>query len=70
MERKRVGILVFPEVEVLDFCGPYEVFYATRLDGVLVPGHQPAPGLTATSRREVATVRSSAIEGEREVLGR
>jgi transcriptional regulator GlxA family with amidase domain len=29
--RKRVGILIFPEVEVLDFCGPFEVFAATRL---------------------------------------
>ncbi len=27
-----VGILVFPEVEVLDFCGPFEVFSTTRLD--------------------------------------
>jgi transcriptional regulator GlxA family with amidase domain len=32
MNRKRVGILVFPEVEVLDFCGPFEVFSVTRLD--------------------------------------
>jgi transcriptional regulator GlxA family with amidase domain len=32
MVRKRVGILVFAEVEVLDFCGPFEVFSATRLD--------------------------------------
>ncbi|WP_215907708.1 DJ-1/PfpI family protein [Geomesophilobacter sediminis] len=32
MERKRVGIVVFDEVEVLDFCGPFEVFSATRLD--------------------------------------
>ena len=32
MNRKRVGILVFPNVEVLDFCGPYEVFSVTRLD--------------------------------------
>ena len=32
MERKRVGILIFPEVEVLDFCGPFEVFSVTRLD--------------------------------------
>ena len=23
---RRVGILVFSEVEVLDFCGPFEVF--------------------------------------------
>jgi RimJ/RimL family protein N-acetyltransferase/putative intracellular protease/amidase len=28
--RIRVGILIFPEVEVLDFCGPFEVFSVTR----------------------------------------
>ncbi len=32
MSRLRVGILIFPDVEVLDFCGPFEVFSATRLD--------------------------------------
>ncbi len=32
MNPKRVGILVFPDVEVLDFCGPYEVFSVARLD--------------------------------------
>ncbi len=32
MERKRVGILIFPNVEILDFCGPYEVFSATHLN--------------------------------------
>ena len=32
MNPRRVGILVFPEVEVLDFCGPFEVFSVTRLD--------------------------------------
>jgi transcriptional regulator GlxA family with amidase domain len=26
-----VGILVYPDVEVLDFCGPFEVFATTRL---------------------------------------
>ena len=31
MNRKRVGIVVFPDVEVLDFCGPFEVFSVTRL---------------------------------------
>ena len=31
MKRKRVGILIFPDVEVLDFCGPFEVFSVTRL---------------------------------------
>ena len=32
MDRKRVGILIFPSVEVLDFCGPFEVFSVTRLN--------------------------------------
>jgi transcriptional regulator GlxA family with amidase domain len=32
MHRNLVGIVIFPEVEVLDFCGPYEVFTATRLN--------------------------------------
>jgi transcriptional regulator GlxA family with amidase domain len=31
MKRKRVGIVIFPEVEVLDCCGPFEVFSVTRL---------------------------------------
>jgi len=32
MERKRVGIVLFDDVEVLDFCGPFEVFSATRMN--------------------------------------
>ena len=32
MTRLLTGILVFPEVEVLDFCGPFEVLAAARLD--------------------------------------
>jgi transcriptional regulator GlxA family with amidase domain len=32
MNRKQVGIVVFENVEVLDFCGPFEVFTATRLN--------------------------------------
>jgi transcriptional regulator GlxA family with amidase domain len=31
MVSKRVGIVLFDEVEVLDFCGPFEVFSVTRL---------------------------------------
>ena len=31
MERKRVGIVLFEDIEVLDFCGPFEVFSVTRL---------------------------------------
>lgn len=37
MPRMRtLGIFIFPDVEVLDFCGPYEVFSVT--------GHQVEPG--------------------------
>jgi transcriptional regulator GlxA family with amidase domain len=32
MQRTLVGILIFPDVEILDFCGPYEVLAAVRLD--------------------------------------
>jgi transcriptional regulator GlxA family with amidase domain len=32
IDRRRVGILVSPEVEVLDFCGPFEVLSTTRLN--------------------------------------
>jgi transcriptional regulator GlxA family with amidase domain len=32
MERKCVGIVLFEDIEVLDFCGPFEVFAATRLN--------------------------------------
>jgi len=32
MKLKRVGIVIFDDVEVLDFCGPFEVFSAVRLN--------------------------------------
>jgi transcriptional regulator GlxA family with amidase domain len=32
IQQKTVGIVLFPEVEVLDFCGPFEVFSVTRLN--------------------------------------
>lgn len=32
MKQKRVGIVIFDDVEVLDFCGPFEVFTAARLN--------------------------------------
>jgi transcriptional regulator GlxA family with amidase domain len=32
MARKRIGIVIFNDVEVLDFCGPFEVFSVARLD--------------------------------------
>lgn len=32
MEKKIVGIVLFDNVEVLDFCGPFEVFSVTRIN--------------------------------------
>lgn len=32
MEQKRVGIVLFEDIEVLDFCGPFEVLSAVRLN--------------------------------------
>ncbi len=32
MKRKCVGIVLFKDVEPLDFCGPFEVFISVRLD--------------------------------------
>lgn len=34
MNPRIVGILIFDEVEVLDFCGPFEVFSVARPDGI------------------------------------
>ncbi len=42
MERKRVGIVLFEDIEVLDFCGPFEVFSATRLNE-LQRREEPSP---------------------------
>jgi transcriptional regulator GlxA family with amidase domain len=32
MNYKTVGIVIFDDIEVLDFCGPFEVFSVTRLN--------------------------------------
>lgn len=42
MSQRTVGIVVFPEVEILDVCGPFEVFAAVRLDEAN-RRHDPGP---------------------------
>jgi transcriptional regulator GlxA family with amidase domain len=32
MTRQHLGIIIFDDIEVLDFCGPFEVFSVTRLN--------------------------------------
>ena len=47
MDKWNVGILIFDDVEVLDFAGPYEVFSRTRLE----------PGAAARRSEETAPFR-------------
>jgi transcriptional regulator GlxA family with amidase domain len=61
MVSTRVGILLFDEVEVLDFAGPYEVFSRTRL----IPGvasrrsNESAPFEVFTVAATTAPVRAT-----------
>lgn len=56
----RVGILMYDEVEALDFAGPYEVFTtATRMQARLVPAAH-APFEVCTIARERGPVRARA----------
>ena len=63
MERKRIGIVLYKNIEVLDFCGPFEVFSVTRLNeekrreepspfDVLLVAEHPEP-VTATGNMNV-----------------
>ena len=63
MEKLNVGILLFADVEVLDFAGPFEVFSRTRL----IPGQSLAVARTqlrfmsSLSRKPNRASRQSAI---------
>ncbi len=54
MEKWNAGILIFDEVEVLDFAGPYEVFSRTRL----VPGVESRRSDDSATSRETGLLRS------------
>jgi transcriptional regulator GlxA family with amidase domain len=58
MNRKRVGILVFPDVEVLDFCGPFEVFSVTRLNEEL-RREEPSPFEVLVVAEQAGTVTTT-----------
>jgi transcriptional regulator GlxA family with amidase domain len=64
MDRKRVGIVLFENIEVLDFCGPFEVFSAVRLNEdkrrekpspfeVLLVAEHPDPVVTTGNMRVI-----------------
>lgn len=58
MNKRNVGIVIFENVEVLDFCGPFEVFSAARMNEEK-RREEPAPFnvfLVAESMAPVVTV--------------
>lgn len=57
---RRIGILLYPEVEVLDYAGPYEVFTtASRVAGRMQPGLAP-PFEVCTLARAAGLCRARA----------
>jgi len=58
MERITVGILIFDDVEVLDFAGPFEVFSRTRL----------APGVDSRRSDDSAPFRVFTVAKTREPI--
>ena len=55
MKKRAVGILLFDEVELLDFAGPYEVFSTTNFPGT---GQRAFTVRTFSERGEVVTSRN------------
>jgi transcriptional regulator GlxA family with amidase domain len=59
MKRRSVGILIFDDVEVLDFAGPFEVFSRTRLaagvDSRRTDDSAPFETFTVARTRDVVT---------------
>jgi transcriptional regulator GlxA family with amidase domain len=59
MNRRSVGILIFDDVEVLDFAGPFEVFSRTRLvagaESRRTDGTAPFDTFTVARTRDVVT---------------
>jgi transcriptional regulator GlxA family with amidase domain len=60
MKQRNVGILIFDDVEVLDFAGPFEVFSRTRLEPGLESrrSEESAPFNVFTVSRTEATVNA------------
>ncbi len=61
MTPRSVGILVFDEVEVLDFCGPFEVFSVARPEGVDDDEARLFQVFTVAERAETAKCRGGLL---------
>src|SRR5918993_259834 len=62
-EPKTVGILIFPDVEILDFCGPFEVFASASLPAAIDDGPETRlfEVFTVAERPEVITCRGGLL---------
>ncbi|GHO84882.1 DJ-1/PfpI family protein [Dictyobacter formicarum] len=56
-----VGILIFDEVEVLDFCGPFEVFSVARPAGQHSDAQQLFRAVTIAETDEIVTCRGGLL---------
>ncbi|GLV60152.1 AraC family transcriptional regulator [Dictyobacter sp. S3.2.2.5] len=56
-----VGILIFNEVEVLDFCGPFEVFSVARLAGQHSDAQQLFRAVTIAETDDIVTCRGDLL---------
>jgi transcriptional regulator GlxA family with amidase domain len=60
---RTVGILIFPDVEVLDFCAPFEVFSVARKPGSEDPDNPLFRAVTiAESRQTIACIGGLLVE--------
>ena len=58
---RNVGILIFPDVEILDFCGPFEVFASATLPAETDDGPETRlfEVFTVAERLEVIACRTA-----------
>ena len=61
MTPRTVGILIFNEVEVLDFCGPFEVFSVARPEGVDDDAARLFQVFTVTERDDLVECRGGLL---------
>ncbi len=63
MTQQTVGILIFDDVEVLDFCGPFEVFATTQTGGPNIQADEALPFhvITIAERAEMVKCRGGLL---------
>ena len=54
---RTVGILIFPDVEILDFCGPFEVFSSARSEA----GEKVFNAVTVAETDDLVTCRGGLL---------